>query len=52
MYGCFMVCKSYFLDYFGCCFGFYCSDLVGYFGCVNVVEFFNNGGEFIVLGKI
>lgn len=38
------------LDFFVCCLGFYYYDLLGYFGCVNVIEFFSNGGEFIVLG--
>lgn len=45
-----MVRKSYFSDHFGRCPGLHRSDLVGHFGCVNAVEFSNNGGEFIVSG--
>jgi len=50
-YGGPVVHKSYLSDHFGRCPGLYHHDLLGHFGCVNAVEFSNDGGEFIVSGR-
>ena len=49
-YGCSAVHKSFLSDYFARCSSLYHLDLLGHYGCVNAIEFSNNGGEFIVSG--
>ena len=51
VYGCPFVHKSYMSDYFSRSSGLFHHDLIGHYGCVNAIEFSNNGGEFIVSGR-
>lgn len=50
-YGCPIVHKSYMSDLFRRSSGLHHHHLLGHFGCVNAIEFSNNGGEFIVSGR-
>lgn len=34
------------------CTSLYKKDMLGHFGCVNAIEFSNNGGEWLVSGKL
>lgn len=34
------------------CSSLYKKDMLGHFGCVNAIEFSNNGGQWLVSGKI
>lgn len=34
------------------CTSLYKKDMLGHFGCVNAIEFSNNGGEYLVSGKL
>ena len=34
----------------GCC-SLYRTDILGHYGCVNAIEFSNNGGQWLVSGK-
>lgn len=43
--------KSYMCERFAASSNLYRTNLQGHFGCVNAIEFSNNGGEFIVSGK-
>ena len=36
----------------GGCTSLYKKDMLGHFGCVNAIEFSNNGGEWLVSGKL
>ena len=51
VYGCPFVHKSYMSDYFSRSSGLFHHDLIGHYGCVNAIEFSNNGGDFIVSGR-
>lgn len=34
------------------CTSLFKKDMLGHFGCVNAIEFSNNGGEYLVSGKV
>ena len=34
------------------CTSLFKKDMLGHFGCVNAIEFSNNGGEYLVSGKL
>lgn len=49
-HGCPLLRHRYLSDQFAGTVGLHRRDLLGHYGCVNAIEFSNNGGEFIVSG--
>lgn len=50
-HGCPLLRHRYLSDQFAGSVGLHRRDLLGHYGCVNAIEFSNNGGEFIVSGR-